>query len=257
MRFKVVSYNIHKGLKPGNRRSVLTSMCEALRVQAPDIVLLQEVVDEHARYAARVPNWSGEPQARFIARGLRHAGTYAQNAVHANGGHGNAVLSQFRVGRSRKIEMSVNRWEQRGLLHTTVRLPDETRVHVACVHLNLLSRHRKQQVRRLCRFVTSELPDDSPLIIGGDFNDWRGTATETLADSLGMREVMLVSRSTLVPTFPAWRPVLALDRIYIRNLKVESAQVLDGAPWSRLSDHLPVAAVLSTNTAGTPDRAAA
>jgi endonuclease/exonuclease/phosphatase family metal-dependent hydrolase len=39
-------------------------------------------------------------------------------------------------------------------------------------------------------------------------------------------------------------PVLKLDRIYVRGLKIEHAQVLHGASWARLSDHAPLVADL-------------
>jgi len=40
-------------------------------------------------------------------------------------------------------------------------------------------------------------------------------------------------------------PVLRLDRIYVRGLKVKSAQVHSGHPWSRISDHSPLTAKVS------------
>lgn len=40
-------------------------------------------------------------------------------------------------------------------------------------------------------------------------------------------------------------PVLPLDRIYLRNLRVVQARVLSGLPWSLLSDHLPLLASIA------------
>ena len=39
-------------------------------------------------------------------------------------------------------------------------------------------------------------------------------------------------------------PFLRLDRIYVRGFTVESAEVLHGALWARLSDHAPIVATL-------------
>jgi endonuclease/exonuclease/phosphatase family metal-dependent hydrolase len=39
--------------------------------------------------------------------------------------------------------------------------------------------------------------------------------------------------------------MLALDRIYVRDLKVGGAQRLAGIPWSALSDHAALAAQLT------------
>ena len=41
-------------------------------------------------------------------------------------------------------------------------------------------------------------------------------------------------------TFPARLPLLPLDRIYVRNVKVHNPQVLTTRPWSHLSDHVPL-----------------
>ena len=45
-------------------------------------------------------------------------------------------------------------------------------------------------------------------------------------------------------TFPSIFPVLRLDRIYVRGFSVIEASVQRGAPWSLLSDHLALGAVL-------------
>ena len=55
----------------------------------------------------------------------------------------------------------------------------------------------------------------------------------------------LFSVGFTLPTYPAKLPVLSLDRIYVRNLKVKRAWVHKGKPWSELSDHLPISAELS------------
>lgn len=41
-------------------------------------------------------------------------------------------------------------------------------------------------------------------------------------------------------TFPAVFPWLRLDRIYQRGFAVRNARVLQGAPWTQLSDHAPI-----------------
>ena len=40
-------------------------------------------------------------------------------------------------------------------------------------------------------------------------------------------------------------PCLRMDRIYVRGFAVETAQVLRGLSWARLSDHAPVVADLT------------
>jgi endonuclease/exonuclease/phosphatase family metal-dependent hydrolase len=40
-------------------------------------------------------------------------------------------------------------------------------------------------------------------------------------------------------------PFFALDRIYVRDMNIESVQRQTGAPWSRLSDHVALSARLT------------
>ncbi len=50
-------------------------------------------------------------------------------------------------------------------------------------------------------------------------------------------------------------PFLQLDRIYVRGFNVQSARVLHGASWARLSDHAPIVAELEvTAVAAAPVR---
>jgi endonuclease/exonuclease/phosphatase family metal-dependent hydrolase len=43
-------------------------------------------------------------------------------------------------------------------------------------------------------------------------------------------------------------PILRLDRIYVRGFAVESTQVHFGHPWSAISDHAALSAVLAVPT---------
>lgn len=45
-------------------------------------------------------------------------------------------------------------------------------IHVMCVHLGLREAHRQAQLAMLAEWV-NELPDGEPVLVAGDFNDWR------------------------------------------------------------------------------------
>src|SRR5690606_32903076 len=96
----------------------------------------------------------------------------------------------------------------------------------------------------MCDMVASEVPPDAPLLIAGDFNDWRVRASEALWQRAGLIDAFGgVGKQGLPPrTFPSRCPLLRLDRIYTRHVRVESARVLTGRPWSHLSDHAPLVA---------------
>jgi endonuclease/exonuclease/phosphatase family metal-dependent hydrolase len=79
-------------------------------------------------------------------------------------------------------------------------------------------------------------------VLAGDFNDWRNRAHDVLSREVGLQEVFVQASGRAVRTFPASMPLLALDRIYVRNAAVHSPLTLPKKPWDKLSDHAPLAA---------------
>lgn len=237
----VVSYNIHKGYSPGNRRMSLRHMRDALHSVAPDLVLAQEVVGSDRRGSEH----STDAQFEYLADEMWPFHAYGRNAVHAEGDHGNAILSRYPIAAWENIDISENRLEQRGILHAEIEVPGiPTNLHVCCTHLNLLHHHRRRQIATLAARIRDAVPDGCPLIIGGDFNDWRTWVTGELHRKIGVRDAHLDSRGAHARTFPSWRPLLALDRIYVRGLEVLESRVLDTASWRALSDHLGLQATV-------------
>jgi endonuclease/exonuclease/phosphatase family metal-dependent hydrolase len=86
------------------------------------------------------------------------------------------------------------------------------------------------------------VPHDAPLIVAGDFNDWQGRAERYFAQNLDVHEVFKQTSGKYAKTFPAWRPLLSMDRIYSRGLSLVSCKCLHGTPWRKLSDHIPLMA---------------
>jgi endonuclease/exonuclease/phosphatase family metal-dependent hydrolase len=58
----------------------------------------------------------------------------------------------------------------------------------------------------------------------------------------GFEEVFETLTGSPAKTFPSVKPLLAMDRIYVRGLQVHTADILE--EWFRLSDHLAIAAEL-------------
>ena len=87
--------------------------------------------------------------------------------------------------------------EPRGLLHCVLTLPDGLpALHVMCVHLGLRESHRRHQLARLCETVQQEVPADAPLVVAGDFNDWRGSCRRAARTRRTARSVHAGARAS-------------------------------------------------------------
>ena len=240
----VVTYNIHKGFSTFNRRLVVHEIRDRLHSLLPDVVFLQEVQGAHHRHSRRHHAWPEMAQHEFLAHEGGHA-AYGMNAVYHDGHHGNAIVSRYPIVRSENIDISHHALESRGLLHCELEVPGWGEpLHCINVHLGLWGRSRRLQLDWLCQRIRAAVPESAPLVVAGDFNDWRGDASALLARDLRLEEVFRHSAGRHARSFPARLPMLSLDRIYVRGLRVGSAERLSGGAWSRLSDHAALCARL-------------
>ncbi|HEY0711262.1 MAG TPA: endonuclease/exonuclease/phosphatase family protein [Polyangia bacterium] len=238
---KVLTVNVHQGFAFLNRRFILPQLRDAVRAVSADLVFLQEVHGAQDKHAQRFSNWPKAPQYEFLADTIWTDFAYGRNAVYPHGHHGNALLSKFPIVRQQNLDVSVGDAENRGLLHCVIQLPGKRELHAICVHLGLGESERSRQIGLLCDFVTG-LPADAPVVVAGDFNDWRQRASAVLSSKAALVEVFEQTAGGAARTFPAVWPLLRLDRIYVRNLQAKTPEVLSKRPWSRLSDHVALAA---------------
>jgi endonuclease/exonuclease/phosphatase family metal-dependent hydrolase len=242
---KIATLNLHKGLSQFNRRMVIHELREGLRALEPDLVFLQEVQGVNQRHEKRFATWPLAPQHEYIA-GSDWKFAYGMNAVYDHGHHGNAILSRFPIVSMHNEDVSDHRFERRGLLHCVATVPGWPRnLHCVCVHLSLHERGRRRQLEAIGGRLEELASRDLPIIVAGDFNDWRQRADAILSGRLGLSEVSKSHSGRAARTFPSVLPLLSLDRIYFRGFKLLAAQVHRGAPWSLLSDHLAVSAELT------------
>ena len=241
----IATYNIHKGFSHFNRRMMIHELREHLRRLDADIIFLQEVQGHHRHHAARFEDWPDEPQYEFLADAVWNDYAYGRNAVYDHGHHGNAILSRYPIRSAENQDVSFHGRESRGLLHCQIELPgaDDT-LHCICVHLALTERGRRHQVGALVERMHREVPKGAPLVVAGDFNDWRNLAGRRLATSFGLREALADRWGRPARSFPSALPLLRLDRIYVRGFEVQHSEVHHGPSWSRLSDHAALSAHL-------------
>lgn len=244
---KIATYNIHKGLSHFKRRVVLHELRERLRELDSDIVFLQEVQGEHTHHAERYHNYPDGSQHEFIAEAIWPHSVYGKNSVYEAGHHGNAILSRFPILQSLNTDVSAHRFESRGLLHCVIGLAEQERVHCLCVHFGLFARSRRAQIKALIEYVGKEIPIDAPLIIAGDFNDWRNQLSKNLSGELGIHDVFHLHHGNPAYSYPSRVPFLRLDRIYVRGFSVLQSSVHTGGEWLRLSDHAALSAKLKLN----------
>ncbi|AYH42545.1 endonuclease/exonuclease/phosphatase family protein [Azoarcus sp. DN11] len=245
MKLRICTYNIHKGFSQFNRRMVIHELRDRLRSLDVDLVFLQEVQGLHVGHASRHPNWPEPPQHEFLAEDVWGQTAYGGNAVYDHGHHGNAILSRFPIVSANNQDVSDHRFERRGLLHCEVQVPGvEVPVHCVCAHLGLFAGSRRRQMEAMAVRMERLAPGGAPLIIAGDFNDWRNRAQDLLVERLRVRDAFDAGRGRPPRSFPSRMPVFRLDRIYVRGFSVSHAVVHSGLPWSRISDHAALTAEL-------------
>lgn len=239
----LITYNIHKGFGVGTVRFLLPKMREAIAGLNPDFVFLQEVQGEHRKRQKRINSWPDSSQCEYIAQNIWPHHVYAKNAVYQAGHHGNAILSKYPFMHVDNINLANMRRASRGILHARLIINGIT-IHLLCVHLGLFKRERSAQSKALMSRIKEVVPDNEPLLMAGDFNDWRTILSQPLAEDLNVEEAFVSIKGQHARSFPALRPALCVDRVYFRGMRVHEVACLHGKPWNTLSDHLPLYARL-------------
>lgn len=241
---RVVTINMHKGVSALHTRTTVQRLRQKIRESHPDLVFIQELRQEfrsrlHKRTIASVPGLT-----QFLAEGFWSDWHYGKNVVYERGHHGNAILSQHPMRKGENYDISAYRFERRGVLHGEVNMMlaggRHQRVHCFCVHLALFERGRRRQLESIMESI-DELTNGEPTIVAGDFNDWRNRVGQVMSHA-GFAEAFESLHGAPARTFPSVQPVLRMDRIYVRGMRVRSAELMHD--WHRLSDHLGVAAEL-------------
>jgi endonuclease/exonuclease/phosphatase family metal-dependent hydrolase len=237
---RVLTYNIHRAIGV-DRRFRPERVMRILRHYDADVVLLQEV-DE------------GAPRSRELnlAKELARAAGYPHFALGHNvslrkGRYGNATLSRLPIVRERNIDLSVEQsWIRRGCQHTSVQIAEGRSLEVFNLHLGLSARERLQQIDLLSRsHEFSAVEEDTPMVVGGDFNDWRSLLWPTFTNGFGFRCATdsKTGRRGAIATYPSFSPQGGLDRIYFRGpLELLAARRCRLQVSRVASDHLPVIA---------------
>ena len=172
-------------------------------------------------------------QVQFIADRARFPYWYTQlnRDLGPLAQHGNGLLS-----RVPPMEMQDHKLPGaipgRGAIVARLPYGDES-VLVVLLHLSLGERSRRLQLE----YVRNLIDGEDHVVLMGDMNSH---LPQLLFDS-PLAETDLRPVGQVQPTYPAWRPLRALDHVLVSpRLAVSDYEVLD----CRLSDHRPIAVTL-------------
>ncbi|WP_206019304.1 endonuclease/exonuclease/phosphatase family protein [Roseovarius spongiae] len=222
---RVMTWNIHGGAGRDRRRD-LQRVVELVRRHHPQIVALQEI-DSRKRPPSA-------PDAFTFLGDELGGNARASRLIRApDGDYGHALISSWPLAPARYHDISYRRREPRAAIETTVETP-HGQLHVVAAHLGLSFRERHHQALKLARIVRRGKDRG---ILMGDLNDWtaRGSARRILD--------RLFPGHSYIRTFPAFWPLLPLDRIYCQPRTMLSRCWTDRNARA-VSDHLPLIADL-------------
>jgi endonuclease/exonuclease/phosphatase family metal-dependent hydrolase len=227
---EVATYNVHRFSGPtGGSRWMPTLVGAVIAELATDVIALQEVLRP----------FEEEDPLPGIANALGLYLAFVSTRVHRRGELGNAILSRWPLTSVFALDLSFSRLEQRSAIAAQF-ARDVSRVSIVATHLALVDRTRQRQVHELLDHPQLQ----GPTVLLGDMNAWRRCpATRRLEDEL----TQLHHNTAWPPTFPAARPVLALDRVYARGARVARVRTHSSDAARRASDHLPVVATVDLN----------
>ena len=234
MHFRLLSFNIHKGIGGVDRRYDLHRVVDTINFYEPDVVMLQEVDEE-------VPRSRHHRQAELLADAIKLPHIAYQRNVRLKVGHyGNAILSRYPLTEAFDIDLTLPPKKRRGALVTRLSISvgeHEKSIILANIHLGLSGLERQIQLRRLLACDCLSLPRKrTPLVIAGDYNDVWGSLGRRVMERAGF-----LAATGAIRTFPAAMPLRCLDRVFYRgDLKPLRAFAGHTETAKRASDHLPI-----------------
>jgi endonuclease/exonuclease/phosphatase family metal-dependent hydrolase len=222
---RVATWNIH-GAVGVDGRYVPARIVSVLKEIDADVVALQEVASAEA-HASFLTGLERDTRYHVVAGLLRqrHGSDF-----------GNAVLSKYPVKSVAHLDLCVDTYEPRGALDVCIDVGAHPLLRVLATHLGLRPGERREQVRRILAKVERESPH--PTLLMGDLNEWYlwGRPLRWLHSHFRHRPVA-------PRTFPARRPVFALDRIWVSPSDALRSLTRHASPLARIaSDHLPLVA---------------
>ncbi len=233
---KLASYNIHLCIGRDGEFSPhrIASVIDELDA---DVVALQEV-------SLGTPGFN---MLEYLSSACAMTPIAGPTLVTASGEYGNAILTRLAHDDIHRWNISVARREPRGAIEIRVHQEGHT-VRVIATHLGLRPAERRQQIQDLLKIV--EKDNRYPIVLLGDVNEW----------FLWGRPLRWMhrhfKRTPALATFPAGRPLFALDRIWVEPNQILQRMAVHTSHTARIaSDHLPIVATLDLGALAQAPRA--
>jgi endonuclease/exonuclease/phosphatase family metal-dependent hydrolase len=233
----VATWNVHGGVGRDRHYSP-ARIADVVLETGADVIALQEVGSRNA----------SEVLLDALVGGTGFAAVDGWTCRRGGCDFGNVVLSRFPIVAAHRLDLTVRGREPRGALDVVASTPHGA-LRVIGTHLGLWPGERRAQVRKLLGALAGEV--SLPTVLTGDVNEWY----------LWGRPLRWLHRHfapTPAPaTFPAWRPVLSLDRLWTQPASLLTELRVHRSALARAaSDHLPLVATLSMAATAAPSRGA-
>jgi endonuclease/exonuclease/phosphatase family metal-dependent hydrolase len=227
---RIGTYNIHRTVGTDGRADE-SRIARVVREIDADVLALQEVGYRPQERGHVLESLCDAMGARVV-EGI----TLRDERGH----YGNAVLSRVPIREVRRFDISVARREPRGAIEVLLEAPGTT-LQIVATHLGLRPVERRHQVRKLLQIVETLTAPTRVLL--GDLNEW----------FLWGRPIRWLHRAfeetPALPTFPAHRPLFALDRLWVApSASLRRIYVHDSETARLASDHLPLVGELGTGS---------
>ena len=222
-RLRVATWNVHSCIGSDGRHDP-DRIRRIVRTIGADIVALQEV-------DSRIDGHDGFED---LGAALGPDRAHCRTLQTPDGDYGHMLLSRWPLRRVQAHDISVAGREPRGIVEAETLSPFGP-IRVIGAHFGLRRRERRLQTATLRAIV--DPASDGAAIVAGDFNELRRRSATHRALSPHFHG------TTVFATFPSWRPLVPLDRIWCRlPLRSQRSRVLRSARSA--SDHLPLIADL-------------